>query len=1462
MWEGAYASRTRESVFSWEIVAAFTAQLIDKKEYGINTSVKPMTPQDGQQFTLFDFDFGDSPIAPAEPMELPAEKEQGEALPEDTAAEEEIHSAADTPSDRPEKNDQPPAVLAPPKPKRERVRFTPLHPEIPAVQRRNFRITNYALGCGTKNDKFTNNVAAIRLLKQIEDEERLATPDEQEILSRYVGWGGLAECFDEKDSRYAELKALLTEEEFAAARASSLTAFYTPPAVIDAMYKALAQMGFQNGNLLEPSCGIGNFIGRLPQNMADSQVYGVEIDSISGRIAGQLYQNSRIAVEGFEKVDLPDSFFDVAIGNVPFGDFKVTDLRYDRNHWRIHDYFFGKTIDKLRPGGIIAFITSKGTMDKENPAVRKYLAQRADLIGAVRLPNNAFRANAGTEVTSDILFLQKRDRITDMEPDWVYLDTDENGIKMNRYFVQHPEMICGEMVMESSPYGMESTCKPFENADLSELLEEAVSNFHAEISAYEPEVMEEEEDLSIPADPEIRNFSYTLVDGKLYFRENSRMHPVTLPLTTENRVRGMIGLRDCVRQLILYQSENYPEDRIKEEQEKLNRLYDAYVKKYDRLYTCGNNLAFSDDSSYCLLCSLEVLDDEGNFKRKADMFTKRTIKPHEPVTKVDTASEALAVSISEKAGVDMPYMSALSGKTAEELTADLSGVIYRDISCGEKPEDIPAAFTDLDRFPFVTADEYLSGNVRRKLRMARALYEVLPAEKKPLIAGNITALEAVQPVDLTAGDIGVRISSSWIPADVYKQFIFELVGTSPKARERMDVLYSASTGQWNVTFKHADAGNIKAVTTYGTKRVNAYQIFEHTLNQKEVRIFDTVIEDEKEKPVLNPRKTAIAQDRQELMKSRFAEWVWQDIDRRERLCRIYNETFNSIRPREYDGQHIRFTGMNPEITLRPHQINAIAHILYGGNTLLAHEVGAGKTFEMIAAAMEAKRLGLCSKSLVVVPNHITEQWASEWLQLYPAANILVATERDFEKHRRKKLCARIATGDYDAIIIGHSQLLKIPMSRERQEAALQRQIDEILLGIQQAQAAKCENFTIKQMERTRKSLESRLEKLNNSAERDDLVTFEELGVDRLFIDESHHFKNLFLATKMRNVGGVAQTEAQKSSDLFMKCQYLDKVTGGRGVIFATGTPISNSIVELYTIQRYLQYGLLEDMNLLHFDDWVSDFAETVTAIELSPEGSGYRPKTRLAKFYNLPELIANFKMAADIQTADTLKLPVPKANFHTEVIKPSALQQEAIKGLAERAEKVRNSSVDPSVDNMLKITNDGRKLALDMRLLNPLAPDEENSKTAVCARHVFRIWQQSAGQRGTQLVFCDLSTPKGIVELTEANGVWTASEFQNVYDDLKLKLLNMGIPAEEIAYIHEAGTEAQKKELFAKVRSGQVRILMGSTAKMGAGTNVQDRLVALHDLDCPWRPSDVGRILRTFKIKKNVEVTDNGKIII
>lgn len=1454
MWEGAYASRTRESVFSWEIVAAFTAQLIDKKEYGINTSVKPMTPQDGQQFTLFDFDFGDSPIAPAEPMELPAEKEQGEALPEDTAAEEEIHSAADTPSDRPEKNDQPPAVLAPPKPKRERVRFTPLHPEIPAVQRRNFRITNYALGCGTKNDKFTNNVAAIRLLKQIEDEERLATPDEQEILSRYVGWGGLAECFDEKDSRYAELKALLTEEEFAAARASSLTAFYTPPAVIDAMYKALAQMGFQNGNLLEPSCGIGNFIGRLPQNMADSQVYGVEIDSISGRIAGQLYQNSRIAVEGFEKVDLPDSFFDVAIGNVPFGDFKVTDLRYDRNHWRIHDYFFGKTIDRLRPGGIIAFITSKGTMDKENPAVRKYLAQRADLIGAVRLPNNAFRANAGTEVTSDILFLQKRDRITDMEPDWVYLDTDENGIKMNRYFVQHPEMICGEMVMESSPYGMESTCKPFENADLSELLEEAVSNLHAEISAYEPEAMEEEEDLSIPADPEIRNFSYTLVDGKLYFRENSRMHPVTLPLTTENRVRGMVGLRDCVRQLILYQSENYPEDRIKEEQEKLNRLYDAYVKKYDRLYTCGNNLAFSDDSSYCLLCSLEVLDDEGNFKRKADMFTKRTIKPHEPVTKVDTASEALAVSISEKAGVDLPYMSALSGKTAEELTADLSGVIYRDISCGEKPEDIPAAFTDLDRFPFVTADEYLSGNVRRKLRMARALYEVLPAEKKPLIAGNITALEVVQPVDLTAGDIGVRISSSWIPVDVYKQFIFELVGTSPKARERMDVLYSASTGQWNVTFKHADAGNIKAVTTYGTKRVNAYQIFEHTLNQKEVRIFDTVIEDEKEKPVLNPRETAIAQDRQELMKSRFAEWVWQDIDRRERLCRIYNETFNSIRPREYDGQHIRFTGMNPEITLRPHQINAIAHILYGGNTLLAHEVGAGKTFEMIAAAMEAKRLGLCSKSLVVVPNHITEQWASEWLQLYPAANILVATERDFEKHRRKKLCARIATGDYDAIIIGHSQLLKIPMSRERQEAALQRQIDEILLGIQQAQAAKCENFTIKQMERTRKSLESRLEKLNNSAERDDLVTFEELGVDRLFIDESHHFKNLFLATKMRNVGGVAQTEAQKSSDLFMKCQYLDKVTGGRGVIFATGTPISNSIVELYTIQRYLQYGLLEDMNLLHFDDWVSDFAETVTAIELSPEGSGYRPKTRLAKFYNLPELIANFKMAADIQTADTLKLPVPKANFHTEVIKPSALQQEAIKGLAERAEKVRNSSVD----NMLKITNDGRKLALDMRLLNPLAPDEENSKTAVCARHVFRIWHQSAGQRSTQLVFCDLSTPKGTVELTEVNGVWTASEFQNVYDDLKLKLLNMGIPAEEIAYIHEAGTEAKKKELFAKVRSGQVRILMGSTAKMGAGTNVQDRLVALHDLDCPWRPSDLqqrlGRIVRQGNQNAEVDI--------
>ena len=1370
------------------------------------------------------------------PAELPPEEPEME--PEPPTAETATSETA------PESPAEEETVLPAPKPIQERVRFAPLHPEIPAQQRHDFRITDRALGVGSKAEKYAANAAAIRTLQRVEQENRLATPEEQETLSRYVGWGGLADCFDEKHSRYAELKALLTEEEYAAARASSLTAFYTPPVLIDAIYQALAQMGLESGNLLEPACGIGNFMGMLPDSMRDCKVYGVELDSISGRIARQLYQNSRIAVTGYEKAEIPDSFFDAAVGNVPFGNIKVVDRRYDKHHWLIHDYFLGKTLDKIRPGGVIAFITSKGTMDKESPAVRKYLAQRADLIGAIRLPNTAFKASAGTDVTSDILFLQKRDRIVDIEPDWVHLDTDENGIRMNSYFVRHTEMVLGEMVIESTQYGMDSVCKPYENADLADLLSEAVSGLHAQIPTYEQDGPEEE-DLSIPADPNVRNYSFTSVDGKLYFRIDSRMEPVELPLTTENRVRGMIALRDCTRQLIEYQAENHPDEIIRREQEKLNGLYDAYVKKYGRLYTRGNNLAFSDDSSYPLLCSLEVLDNEGNFARKADMFTKRTIRPHEPVTQVDTASEALAVSLSEKAQVDLGFMSELSGKSEDELVQELSGVIYRNVRCGLTPEEISPVQLDLAAYPYVTAEEFLSGNVRKKLRMLQALQAALPAEKKDALAGYLSAMEAVQPTELTAAEIGVRIGASWVPTDVYQQFMFELFGTSVYARQRMRVVRSEYSGEWNISNKSMDGGNIKAVTTYGTKRITAYHILEQTLNQRVVKVFDTVVEDGKERPVLNVKETAIAQDRQELIKSKFADWLWQDIDRRERLCRIYNDTFNSIRPREYDGSHIRFVGMNPEISLRKHQVNAIAHVLYGGNALLAHEVGAGKTFEIVAAAMEMKRLGLCTKSLIVVPNHITEQWAAEWLQLYPAANILVATERDFEKRNRRRLCARIATGDYDAIIIGHSQLMKIPLSRERQQAILQRQIDEVLLAISDAKRQKAENFTIKQMERTRKSLEARLEKLNDQSTKDDTVTFEELGIDRLFIDESHSFKNLFLMTKMRNVGGIAQTEAQKSSDLFAKCQYLDELTDSHGVIFATGTPISNSMVELYTVQRYLQYQTLQEMGLIHFDDWASDYGETVTAIELSPEGSGYRPKTRFAKFFNLPELMATFKMVADVQTADMLKLPVPKANFHTEVIHPSELQKKAVAGLAERAERVRARVVDPSTDNMLRITNDGRKLALDMRLLSSLAPDDENSKVSVCARNVYRIWAESTAQRSTQLVFCDLSTPK-------ADGSF------NVYDDLRQKLLEMGIPENEIAYIHTANTEQKKKELFAKVRGGEVRILMGSTAKMGAGTNVQDRLIALHDLDCPWRPSDLqqrlGRIVRQGNQNPEVEI--------
>ena len=1334
----------------------------------------------------------------------------------------------------------------PKRPRRERITFTTLHPEVPRDQRHDFHITDDALGHGTPSEKYAANAAAIRTLKQIEAEERLATPEEQEILSRYVGWGGLADCFEETSPHYGELKSLLDSEEYAAARASTLTAFYTPPVVIRGIYKALAQMGFTQGNILEPSCGTGNFLGLLPADMAGSKAYGVELDSISGRIAGQLYQNASISVNGFETVQMPDSFFDVAVGNVPFGDFKVLDKRYDKHHWLIHDYFFGKTLDKVRPGGIVAFITSKGTLDKENSAVRRYLAQRADLIGAIRLPDNTFKRNAGTEVTSDIIFLQKRDHITDLEQDWVHLDTDENGIRMNRYFVQHPEMILGDMVMESTRFGPDSACKAREGEDLSEQLANAIQFLQAEIKPYELEELDVEEDRSIPADPSVKNFSYTVVDGQVYYRENSLMHPVEVSVTAENRIRGMIELRECVRRLIEYQTEGYPDEDIAAEQQKLNALYDSFTAKYGLLNSRGNKLAFSEDSSYCLLCSLEVLDEQGNLKRKADMFTRRTIRPHVAVTSVDTASEALAVSVSEKARVDMDYMAELSGKSPEELEKELTGVIYRDIRCAENPEDILPSLADLSRYPLVTADEYLSGKVRHKLRMAKAFLEVAPDEQKETVRRNVEALETVQPQDLGAGEIGVRIGANWVPVEVYQQFMVELLTPNYYVRDRIRILRSEATGQWSIREKNADRSNVKAITTYGTKRMSAYHILEQTLNQRDVRVFD-YIEDEngKKKPVLNKKETAIAQDRQELIKQKFIGWVWKDIDRRELLCRIYNETFNGIRPREYDGRHIRFEGMNPEISLRPHQINAIAHILYGGNTLLAHEVGAGKTYEMVAAAMEMKRLGLCTKSLIVVPNHITEQWAAEWLQLYPSANILVATKKDFETQNRKKFCSRIATGDYDAIIIGHSQFEKIPMSVERQQAILERQIEEILEGIEQAKAQKAERYTVKQMERTRKSLETRLAKLNDQSRKDDTVTFEQLGVDRLFIDESHYFKNLFLATKMRNVGGIAQTEAQKSSDLFMKTQYLDELTGGRGVIFATGTPISNSMVELYTIQRYLQYRLLQEMGLVHFDDWAGSFGETVTAIELSPEGTGYRAKTRFAKFYNLPELMAAFKEVADIQTADMLCLPVPKANFHTEVIQPSELQKEMIRGLAERAEKIRAGGVDPHVDNMLRITNDGRKLALDMRLIQPLAPDDPNGKVAVCARNVFRIWEQTKEKRSAQLVFCDLSTP-------------TTDGSFSVYGDLKKKLMDAGIPEEEIAFIHTADSEAKKKELFSKVRAGQVRVLLGSTAKMGAGTNVQDKLIALHDLDCPWRPSDLqqrlGRIVRQGNENEEVEI--------
>lgn len=1321
------------------------------------------------------------------------------------------------------------APLAPAweRPKKNRVQTFDIHPEIPMADRHTFDLASHEVEEVNKKERFHRNYAAITVLKRCQEENRFATPDEQIILSKYVGWGGIPEAFDTNagtwQTEYAMLKSILSPDEYEAARASTLTAFYTPPAVVNGIYKALEQMGFREGNILEPSCGIGNFIGLLPEKMKESKIYGVEIDPISACIAQQLYQKASIAAQPFEEASLPDSFFDCAIGNVPFGDFKVADKRYDKYNFLIHDYFFAKSLDKLRPGGIMALVTSKGTMDKENSSVRKYIAQRADLIGAIRLPNNTFKGNAGTEVVSDILILQKRDRIIDIEPEWVQLDTTEDGIKMNCYFVQHPEMVLGEMKMVSGRFGPEATCVPYENADLSEQLDDAIANIHGELMAYEVEDELAEEDTSIPADPTVRNFSYTVVNDKIYYRENSRMTPVDCSATAENRIKGMIRIRDSVRTLLEIQTEDYPDSEIKAEQEKLNRLYDEFTKKYGLINSRANVSAFSQDSSYSLLSALEVLDDNGELERKADLFTKRTIKPHTPVTAVDTASEALAVSMGEKATVDMAYMCALTGKTEQEIFADLKGVIFLNPLYG---------YGDSTEPKYLMADEYLSGNVREKLALARKSAELYPED----YTVNVEALEKVQPKDLSASEIFVQLGSTWVPEEIVQQFMFEFLDTPRWAYWNIKVHYSKFTSEWNVEGKSYDRGNVKANSTYGTPRINAYRIIEETLNLKDVRIYDYVEDAEgKKKAVLNKKETAIAQAKQELIKQGFQDWVWSDPARREQLCRIYNEKFNSIRPREYDGSHIVFSGMNPEIELREHQRNAVAHILYGGNTLLAHTVGAGKTFEMVAASMEAKRLGLCTKSLFVVPNHLTEQWAAEFLQLYPSANILVATKKDFEAKNRRRFCGRIATGDYDAIIIGHSQFEKIPMSIERQQMILMQQMDEITEGIADLKRNRGDRFSVKQLEKTKRSLKLKLDKLNDQSRKDDTVTFEELGIDRLFIDESHYYKNLYLYTKMRNVGGIAQTEAMKSSDLFMKCRYLDELTGGRGTVFATGTPISNSMVELYTIQRYLQYATLQKYDLQHFDSWAAMYGETVTAIELTPEGTGYRAKTRFARFNNLPELMAMFKLVADIKTADMLHLPVPEVQYHNIAVKPSEIQKRMVESLGERAERIRGGGVSASVDNMLKVTNDGRKLALDQRMIDPLLPDEDGSKVNACVGEVYRIWSETADQKSAQLLFCDLSTPK-------SDGSF------NVYDDIRKKLIARGIPADEIKFIHEADTEAKKQELFKKVRRGEVRVLIGSTAKMGAGTNVQNKLIASHDLDCPWRPSDLeqraGRTVR------------------
>lgn len=1336
-----------------------------------------------------------------------------------------------------ERNEKEPEPVVPAWEQKKKVKGFDLHPDVPMADRHTFNLRENEVETVGKKERFRRNIMAIQLLKKCQEENRFATPEEQIVLSKYVGWGGLSEAFDENNSawatEYLELSSVLTPEEYASARESTLTAFYTPPEVITAIYKAMEQMGFKEGNLLEPSCGIGNFIGMLPDSMQDSKIYGVELDTISAGIAQQLYQKTTIAAQGFEETNLPDSFFDGVVGNVPFGDFKVSDKRYDKHKFLIHDYFFAKSLDKLRPGGVMAFVTSKGTMDKETLAVRKYIAQRAELLGAIRLPNNTFKGNAGTEVVSDILILQKRDRLIDIEPDWVHLDTDENGIKMNSYFVQHPEMILGEMKMVSGRFGMEATCVPYENADLAAQLDEAVANIHGEITEYETEEELEEEDNSIPADPTVRNFSYTVVGDKIYYRENSRMTPVEVSATAENRIKGMIAIRNSVRTLIELQTEDYPDSEIKAEQERLNRLYDTFSGKYGLINSRANTSAFSQDSSFSLLSALEIIGEDGELERKADMFSKRTIKPHTPVTSVDTASEALAVSLGEKATIDMDYMMELSGKSENEIFEDLKGVIFLNplYEYGNSYEP-----------KYLMADEYLSGNVREKLRIAKNSAELYPEDYKV----NVEALQKVQPKDLTASEISVRLGATWLPPDDVQEFIFHLLETPRYAQWNIKVHFSPFTSEWNIEGKSYDKGNVRAYNTYGTSRINAYKIIEETLNLKDVRIFDYIEDDEgKKKAVLNKKETAIAQSKQEMIKQEFQDWIWSDPERRERLCKSYNEKFNSVRPREYDGSHIIFNGMNPEIELREHQKNAVAHILYGGNTLLAHAVGAGKTFEMVAAAQESKRLGLCNKSLFVVPNHLTEQWAAEYLQLYPAANILVATKKDFETKNRKKFCGRIATGDYDAVIIGHSQFEKIPMSIERQRAILEQQLEEITGGIAELKRNRGENFSIKQLEKSKKSIKQKLDKLNDQTKKDDVVTFEELGVDRLFVDESHYYKNLYLYTKMRNVGGIAQTEAQKSSDLFMKCRYLDEITGGRGTVFATGTPISNSMVELYTIQRYLQYNTLVKNGLQHFDAWASTFGETITAVELTPEGTGYRAKTRFAKFYNLPELMAMFKEIADIKTADMLNLPVPEAKYHNIAVKPSEMQKEMVASLAERAEQVRGGGVDSSVDNMLKITNDGRKLALDQRMLNDMLPDFEGSKINACVDNIYRIWKENADKKSAQLVFCDLSTPKN-------DGTFS------VYNDIRKKLIERGIPESEVKFIHEADTDMKKKELFQKTRKGEVRVLLGSTQKMGAGTNVQDKLIALHDVDCPWRPSDLeqrsGRIVRQGNENPQVDI--------